>query len=177
MYLFGSVINIILEFSYFEFLIVEVYSSLVIVVEFLQLKNFFNDVVVCNYNIVSSNLVTVNYLLFDVSMFDGVSIYSISACYSCVVGSLLQFVCSKCYFVFYSFSYVIMFRVFISIKNVLLVFFNVSNYLESLFLLFVQFYLVNFIDSISFCSLNVNFLIVNVIDFLLAGVLLLDMTI
>ena len=70
-----------------------------------------------------------------------------------------------------------MFKVFMSIKSIFSVFFNVSNYLESLFLLFVQFYLVNFIDSVSFCSLNINFLVVNVIDFLLAGILLLDMTI
>ena len=51
MYLFGSVINVVLEFSYFEFLVVEVYTFVVTVVEFLQLKNFFVDVGLCTYDV------------------------------------------------------------------------------------------------------------------------------
>ena len=177
MYLFGSVINVVLEFSYFEFLVVEVYTFVVTVVEFLQLKNFFVDVGLCTYDVSLVNGISVVCLLFDLVICGELYNYSILSCYSCVSSSLVQFVCNKCYFLCYSFTYVVMFKVFMSIKSIFSVFFNVSNYLESLFLLFVQFYLVNFIDSVSFCSLNINFLVVNVIDFLLAGILLLDMTI
>lgn len=177
MYLFSSILNVILEFSYFELLVVEVYSFIVIVVEFLNFKGFYNTII---GNIISSCYsINYNYVLFVDLFVNNEFLYSsvFSMLYVCSTSYLQKFICSNQYFVFYSFSYIIMFRVFITMKNVFSVFFNISNYLESLFILFAQFYLIQVIDTMQFCSLSVNFLVITMIDFLLAGILLLDMVI
>lgn len=177
MYLFSSILNVILEFSYFELLVVEVYSFIVIVVEFLNFKGFYSSIisnVICSfYNINYNYILFLNLFIYNEFLYSSV----LSMLYICSTSYLQKFICSNQYFVFYSFSYIIMFRVFITMKNVFSVFFNISNYLESLFILFVQFYLIQVIDTIQFSSLSVNFLIITMIDFLLAGILLLDMVI
>lgn len=177
MYIFSSMLTVALEFSYFELLVVEVYSFVVIVIEFLSIKGFYSNVIDsvihCNYNINS------NYVLFvDLFIYNDYTYSSVfPMLYTCSTSYLHKFICSNQYFIFYSFSYIVMFRVFITMKNVFSVFFNISNYLESLFILFVQFYLIQVIDTMQFSSLSINFLIITMIDFLLAGILLLDMVI